>query len=62
MKNFKNNAMKPLTYALLIIMVSLSACGQKKSETDTETTAKSEVKAPDMALSAAVVAGTWQEI
>lgn len=62
MKNFKNNAMKHVNYVLLILMVSLSACGQKKSEPDTKTTAKTEVKAPDMALSAVVVAGNLEVV
>ncbi|WP_421802731.1 ankyrin repeat domain-containing protein [Flagellimonas sp.] len=62
MKNFKNNSMKPLMYALLILMVSLSACGQKKSESDKQDTAKTTVKAPDMALSAAVVTGNYDVV
>lgn len=62
MKNFKNNSMKHLKYALLIVMVSLSACGQKKSTSDKEETAKTEVKAPDVALSAAVVAGNLEAV
>ena len=57
MKNFQNNSMKHLMYAMLVLMISLSSCGQKKSESNKETIAKTEVKAPDMALSAAVVAG-----
>jgi len=62
MKNFKNNAMKHLTYALLVLMISLSACGQKKSEPEKETTAKTEVKTPQMALSAAVVTGNLEVV
>ena len=54
--------MKPLMYALLILMVSLSACGQKKSESDKQVTAKTTVKAPDMALSAAVVTGNYDVV
>lgn len=54
--------MKPLMYAMLILMVSLSACGQKKSESDKQVTAKTTVKAPDMALSAAVVTGNYDVV
>tara|TARA_R110002012_G_scaffold45891_3_gene121673 strand:+ start:602 stop:1189 length:588 start_codon:yes stop_codon:yes gene_type:complete len=62
MKNFKNNSMKHLMYAMLILMMSLSACGQKKSEPDTKTTAKTEVKVPSMPLSAAVVTGNLEVV
>ena len=62
MKNFRNNATKPVMYALLIVMISLSACGQKKTQSDEESSAKTEVKAPDMALSAAVVAGNLDAV
>ncbi|MBO0329890.1 ankyrin repeat domain-containing protein [[Muricauda] lutisoli] len=62
MKNFKNNSMKNVIYALLIVTLSLSACGQKKSGSDRASTAQTEVKAPDMALSAAVVAGNLDAV
>ncbi|MEC7771854.1 MAG: ankyrin repeat domain-containing protein [Bacteroidota bacterium] len=62
MKNFKNNSMKNVMYALLIVTISLSACGQKKSGFDRVSTAQTEVKAPDMALSAAVVAGNLDAV
>ncbi|MBO0341005.1 ankyrin repeat domain-containing protein [Flagellimonas profundi] len=62
MKNFKNNSMKNVMYALLIVTTSLSACGQKKSGFDRVSTAQTEVKAPDMALSAAVVAGNLDAV
>jgi len=54
--------MKHLMYAMLILMMSLSACGQKKPEPDTKATTKTEVKAPDMALSAAVVTGNLEVV
>lgn len=54
--------MKNVMYALLIVTISLSACGQKKSGSDKESTAQTEVKAPDMALSAAVVAGNLDAV
>ena len=54
--------MKNVMYALLIVTISLSACGQKKSGFDRVSTAQTEVKAPDMALSAAVVAGNLDAV
>jgi len=54
--------MKHLMYAMLILMMSLSACGQKKPEPDTKETAKTEVKAPSMPLSAAVVGGNLEVV
>ena len=56
MKNFQFNSVKKASYVLLIA-VSLSACGQQKGSSTETTAAKTEVKAPDMALQAAVVTG-----
>lgn len=62
MKNFKNNSMKHVMYALLIVSISLSACGQQKSKSEQKTSAKTEVKDPEMPLSAAVVTGNLEAV
>ncbi|MDF0705728.1 ankyrin repeat domain-containing protein [Flagellimonas okinawensis] len=62
MKNFKSNSMRILTCALCIMLVSLSACKDEKSTADKTVSAKSEVKAPDIALSAAVVSGNLEAV
>lgn len=62
MKNLKNNSMKHLMYALLIVSISLSACGQQKSKPEQQDSVKTQVKAPKTPLSAAVVTGDLEAV
>ncbi|SDQ75138.1 ankyrin repeat domain-containing protein [Flagellimonas zhangzhouensis] len=62
MRNFKINSVKQVKYVLFILAVSLSACGQQKANPKAENTTKTEVKAPDVALQAAVVTGNFDAV
>ncbi len=57
MRNFQFNSVKKVSYVMLIAVLSLTACGQQKEKSDATSTAQTEIKAPDMALQAAVVTG-----
>ncbi|MCB0372530.1 MAG: ankyrin repeat domain-containing protein [Muricauda sp.] len=57
MRNFQFKSVKKVSYVVLVAAVSLTACGQQKTKSNEKATAKTEVKAPDMALQAAVVTG-----
>ncbi|MER3317023.1 MAG: ankyrin repeat domain-containing protein [Allomuricauda sp.] len=62
MKNYQFNSVKQLKYALLILAVSLSACGQQKSKSDKEVVTKTEVKTPDITMQEAVVTGNFDAV
>ncbi len=57
MRNFQFNSVKKVSYVMLIAVLSLTACGQQKEKSDATNSAQTTVKAPAMALQAAVVTG-----
>lgn len=58
MRNFQIKSVKNIQFILLILALSLTACGQQKKENDGDTAvAKTTTKAPDLPLNAAIVAG-----
>lgn len=62
MKRLRKNSVKQFKYVSLLLVFGISACGEHKARPVAKNKAKEEVKAPDMALQAAVVSGNFEVV
>ncbi|MBQ4915029.1 ankyrin repeat domain-containing protein [Maribacter sp. MMG018] len=62
MKTSKNNSLKQMSYVLLVMALCLTACGQQKQKTNDQAMANTEVSAPEIPLTQAVVTGNLEAV
>ncbi|MDO6808846.1 ankyrin repeat domain-containing protein [Zobellia galactanivorans] len=62
MKTSMNKPEKQMSYILLIIALCFSACGQQKQKTNDKAMGKTEISAPEIPLTQAVVTGNLEAV
>ncbi|WP_252735640.1 ankyrin repeat domain-containing protein [Zobellia sp. B3R18] len=62
MRKQENRPAKQMSYLLLIIAMCLAACGQQKQKSNDQAIAKTEVSAPDIPLTQAVITGNLEAV